>query len=134
MCLLYSCSYIGSLAFFSYLSTFILYIHIYIAAKRTAQTAGIKRESKLAKQIAILVFSNVFFFVLPLVISAVVAVDPGNHDVVYDQLTHALPGLSVCLNSFFNPLLYALRVARFRNVLKERFSQIRQNVFPGSAT
>ena len=42
-------------------STFMFYITV----KRSAQNAGIKRESKLAKNIALLVSTNVFFFVLP---------------------------------------------------------------------
>jgi len=121
---------IASLTIIVYLTIFILYIHIYIAAKRSAQTAGIKRESKLAKRVVLMVFTNVFFFILPLVLSSLAAVMDSRilSSAVREQLTHTMPGLSVCLNSLLNPLLYALRSDRFIEVLSGKFSKLRQYV------
>jgi len=121
---------VASLTILSYLIIFILYFHIYINAKRTAQTAGFKRESKLAKRVALIVFTNVFLFVLPLVLSSVAAA-MGSHvlsNAARGQLTHTMPGLSVCLNSLLNPLLYAYRTELFMEVLKKKVSRLRQQL------
>ncbi|XP_031560141.1 follicle-stimulating hormone receptor-like, partial [Actinia tenebrosa] len=52
---------IVSAALILYAISFGFYVHIYFTVKKAAQDAGIQRESKLAKRIALLVFSNVFF-------------------------------------------------------------------------
>lgn len=104
---------------FSILS-FILYIHIYIFAKRSANNLGVKRESNVAKQIAFLVFSNIFFYCFPLIINGVIAValsDP------FKTINHVSLLLSITMNSFVNPFLHAFRNGRFQKVLKSRIQQ-----------
>lgn len=93
----------------SYLVIFILYSHIYIDLKRTALNAGAKVEAKTAKGIALMVFSNLFFFVLPLIVSGVALSINVLSDFAVAVLTSSMPGLSVSINSFLNPLLYAYR-------------------------
>ena len=102
---------VGTLTLLCYLITFIFYIHIYITVKRSAQNAGIKRESKLAKNIALLVSTNVFFFVLP-VLCVSVMVMIGSQDIneaVMELLSTVFLVMCLSLNSCFNPILHALR-------------------------
>ena len=114
------------LALLSYILTFACYIHIYITVKRTAQSAGVKRESKLAQRVALLVFSNIFFFCFPIIISAFIMVlyhyqvleDLG--DLVFEMTAKVVPAVFLSLNSFLNPFLHAFRNDRFTQALKER--------------
>ncbi|XP_031553147.1 probable glycoprotein hormone G-protein coupled receptor [Actinia tenebrosa] len=126
---------VGAIAIILYLISFAFYIHIFITVRKAAQNAGVKRESKLAKRIALLVFSNVFFFVLPALILAAAMVF-GLHlkmvqntdKVVFELIAKVLPVFSLSLNSFLNPFLHAFRNDRFTQALKERFRFVRQEV------
>jgi len=107
----------------SYFITFIFYIHIYIVARRASQNAGVNRESKLARRIAVLVLSNVFFFFLPAIVFAVVTGFVSHsleHDCVDTLISVHFPVAFLCINSFLNPILHAFRNDRFRRALRER--------------
>ena len=121
---------VGTLAILCYLITVIFYIHIYITVKRTAQDAGIKRESKLAKNIARLVSTNAFFFVLPVsCVSVMEMVGSQNiNAVVIEFLSTVFLLMCLSLNSCFNPILHAFRTDIFTRVLKERFLCVQQRI------
>lgn len=117
-----------------FLITFIFYVHIYITVKRTAQNAGVKRESKLAKRIALLVFSNVFFFCFPIVLAGIVwgfayfRIFPDLSDVAFEMIAKVIPAVCLSLNSFLNPFLHAFRNDRFTQALKERLQYLRHHI------
>jgi hypothetical protein len=118
-----------------FLITFIFYIHIYITVKEAGQNAGAKRESKLAKRIAVLVLSNIFFFCLPVICVGIPAFIysrnfPGISDLAYVLITNFIPSLCLSVNSCLNPLLHAFRNDLFTSVLKGRLSRIRQYIMP----
>jgi hypothetical protein len=105
---------IAATALTLFLITFIFYIHIYITVRQAAQNAGAKRESKLAKRIAVLVLSNIFFFILPMVCVGIPAFIysgnfPGISDLAYSLITNFIPSLCLSVNSCLNPLLHAFR-------------------------
>lgn len=108
---------IGMCGIFLYLTSLLLYVHIYICVQRSANNAGVKRESKIARRIALLVLSNIFFYCFPLAITGSVAVAiPGSMPIT-SQVGLLL---SVTINSFVNPWLYAFRNDRFTKVLRDR--------------
>ncbi|XP_031560149.1 lutropin-choriogonadotropic hormone receptor-like [Actinia tenebrosa] len=118
-------------ALFFYLLTFVFYAHIYVTVKRAAQNAGVNRESKLAKRVALLVFSNIFFFCVPIIVSAFITVLYQQRilkdlsDVVFEVTAKVLPAIFLSLNSFLNPFLHAFRNDRFTQALKVQFQCLR---------
>jgi hypothetical protein len=124
---------IAATALTLFLITFIFYIHIYITVRQAAQNAGVKRESKLAKRIAVLVLSNILFFFLPVICVGIPAIIdpynfPGISDLAYALITNFFPSLTLSVNSCLNPLLHAFRNDRFTSVLKGRLARIRQYI------
>ena len=122
------------------LTSFVLYLPIFIVAKRSGANVGIKREAAIAKKIALLVFTNVLFFTLPVVL-AVFGAKLWN-DVVFREsfnwqyftLTKvqwllfvfvALPVLCVNINSIINPFLVALRHPKIKRELNTIFIRCR---------
>jgi len=113
----------------SYFITFIFYIRIYIVARRASQNAGVNRESKLARRIAVLVLSNVFFFFLPAIVYAVFTGFDSHslaNNCVKKLITIHFPVAFLCINSFLNPILHAFRNDRFRQALRERIANTGQ--------
>ena len=45
------------------LTSFLLYLPIFIVTKRSGANVGIKREAAIARKIALLVFTNLIFFI-----------------------------------------------------------------------
>ena len=108
-----------------YFLTIPMYIHIYIAAKTASHRAGIKRrESLLAKRIAILVLTNVFLFFLPLGVRAILVLNFDHGDTPFEgSITNDKIGnflLVVCWNisSCINPFLNAYRNPKLKKGFK----------------
>lgn len=118
---------IGSVAILLYMCSFLLYIHIFVTAKRAAQSAGVKRESKLAKRISVLVGSNVIFFIVPVLFLGITVISGSDLSVreVLGSMMDIIPSFCLSVNSFLNPVIHAFRTEHFKNVLKERLSVIR---------
>ncbi|XP_031572552.1 probable glycoprotein hormone G-protein coupled receptor [Actinia tenebrosa] len=123
---------IGSIGILFYVVSFILYVCIFITVRRAAGRAGVKRESKLAKRIGILVGSNIIFFVAPLLFSGLIIISDRkkfSSSTFQEIATEILIPFCVCVNSFLNPVIHAFRTDLFKTVLKERFSVARSNLF-----
>lgn len=120
--------FIGSLAMIFFLLSFALYVHIYVVARNTAQSAGVQRESKLAKRIALLVFSNMFFFVFPVLCMSIVSLAITDSMIEYNSnafraiMINVFPSLCVSINSCCNPVLHAFRQDQFKAVLRQRIT------------
>ena len=108
---------------FLYLVTMGLYIHIYVVAKKAAESAGVRREGKLAKRVGLIVFSNLFFFVVPnsiiVLFTTIARVDfSQDHPVLNSMLMMWFPPVCMGFNACLNPLLFAFRNEMFVRGLK----------------
>jgi len=104
-----------------YLAVVAMYIHIYIFVRRTAQNAGIQRETTLAKRISIIVFSNVLFYAFPNL--SVVVFSAGDIRLLSDSavdfvLRRWLPPMCLVTNACLNPFLFAFRNEEFLKCLQ----------------
>ena len=118
------------------LTSFVLYLPIFIVAKRSGANVGIKRDAAIAKKIALVVFTNLIFFTFPIVLG-VFADELWHHNSIDSLFTwqdfsltkarwlvfvfSALPILCVSINSIFNPFLVALRHPKIKRELKPIF-------------
>ena len=103
----YTLFFVISLVTFNLL-TIPLYLHIYIAVKRSSQQMRLKRESDLAKRIGILVGGNLVFFFTPvltmslwsLVLNSGVEVPIYSNSVIRQWVPVYCLSINVCLNPF----------------------------------
>ena len=105
-----------------YLAVVGLYIHIYIAARKSARSAGIQRETTLAKRICLIVFSNLVFYAVPNL--CIVIFTAANVRLVSDRaanfiLRKWLPAMCMITNACLNPFLFAFRNEIFLKSLKQ---------------
>ena len=108
-----------------YLSTIPLYIQIFLYARKSGSQIGIKRDKVLAKRIAILVFSNMVFCFFPTITGLLWQLTPAfkNLNVITREiLVGPLPVVLYTVNSFINPLLYAYRNDRFKQVFMRKLT------------
>ena len=118
-----------------YISTIPCYVRIYkyvcrsrLTIIRTAsspQSKNIKKEGTVAKKIAIVVMTNLFFFLLPVFIALIwLVTDLEDHmtPVSKEILTGVVPTICFSLNALLNPLLYAFRNKTFQNALKKKLN------------
>ena len=131
------------------LASFVLYVPIFIVAKRSGANVGIKREAAIAKKIALLVFTNLIFFTLPVVLGFFgekllrdVVLNQALYTWQHHSLTTAqwlifvlsvLPVLCVSINSILNPFLLALRHPKIKRELKTIFIRSRTVLSESSA-
>ena len=111
-----------------YLFNVPLYIHIYIVVKKSSQRMRVRRESAVAKRIALLVVTNMAFFFLPIVIYGIMMTlgkieapahtDWDKTNVLVFLIPVITPMYCLILNSCINPLLHAFRNETFREALK----------------
>ena len=123
---------LGAFYAFLFLCTISLYVHIFIVVKKSSTQIGIKREGALSRKLAVLVFTNLIFSLIPLSLTpSVSSRNLLNLDFFKPALrTYSslqafiiyfvwLPVLLLCLNSCLNPLLFALRHSRFKTQLRK---------------
>ena len=106
------------------LASFLLYVPIFIVAKKSAANVGMKRETAIARKIALLICTNIIFFTAPVVIGVFQGAVLMNllNDTNDDWRSRTLakvqwtlfllqvfPVLCFSINSLLNPFLYALR-------------------------
>lgn len=119
---------LGSTGITLYLSTIPMYVHIYRVVKRSSQQMGVKRESTLAKRIALLVMSNLVFFFIPVLALSVWIIFVGNSrdDLLSfyarSAIQDLIPLYCLSINSCLNPLVHALRNDKFKTALKKNLS------------
>jgi len=103
-----------------------LYVHIYIVVKKSSQQMGVKRESALAKRIAILVGSNLVFFLTPVLTMSVwsLLLTTGIEIPIYSNsvIQQWVPVYCLSINACLNPLVHAFRNDKFKNALKNNLS------------
>ncbi|XP_048589523.1 thyrotropin receptor-like [Nematostella vectensis] len=113
----------GGLAFILYFLTFPLYVHMYLYVTKSSQAMGIQREGKVARRIALIVFSNMAFFFLPIVLLLLVNLsDLGKlmTDVEKDIFWKTFSYICFAVNACLNPVLFAFRNEKFRNALRQQ--------------
>jgi hypothetical protein len=113
----------GGLVMLAYFSTVPMYVHMYMSVRASSQMVGIQREGKVARKIAFIVFSNMAFFFLPLLILTLV-----NYTALGDVFSDIERGIfwktfmyySFSVNACLNPILFAFRNEKFRQELKQQ--------------
>ena len=137
------------------LASFLLYVPIFIVAKKSGTNVGVTREAAIARKIALLLSTNLIFFTIPVVVGVSQPViwqgvdfssledDWRNRALAEGQWTFSLfeifPVLCLSINSLVNPFLYALRHPKVKQRLnpllsrcwaatRERFGTLRQKV------
>ena len=117
---------LGSIGLVLYLATIPLYIHIYMVVKRSSEQMGVKRESTLARRIAILVGTNLVFFFTPVLSLGgwVLFRNSSIYDTNYSKyvIEEWVPLYCLSINSCLNPLLHAFRNDKFKTALKKNLS------------
>ena len=105
-----------------YLAVLGMYIHIFICVRKSGQSAGIQRESALAKRISIIVFSNMLFYAVPNL--SIVVFSAGGVKVLSDRAVNFiiriwLPPMCMIANACLNPFLFAFRNEQFLTSLRQ---------------
>ena len=130
---------VASTGILLYLITIPLYIHIYGFVKRS-NINGVNRETGVARKIAIMVFCNMLFFCLPILIGLLWVLfnfTRGLDPIIKEIITGVLPTICFSLNAMTNPLLYAYRNTTFmynlkgwlkdmRNIIRQRARSLSQ--------
>ena len=135
------------------LASFLLYVPIFLVAKKSGANVGVKREAAIARRIARLLFTNFIFFTIPVVggvsqhaIWIKVHVHPFIYnwsrtlaEVQWSFFLNLLPVLCLGINSLLNPFLCALKHPKVKKRLnpvlcrcwaatRECFGTLRQNL------
>ena len=121
------------------LASFLLYVPIFIVAKKSGANVGVKREAAIARKIALLLCTNLIFFTIPVVVGVSqpaiwrevlynsVFDDWRNHALAEVQWTYFLflifPVVCLSTNSPVNPFLYALRHPKLKQQLNPLLSR-----------
>ena len=120
------------------LASFLLYVPIFIVAKKSGTNVGVKREAAIARKIALLLCTNFIFFTIPVVVGVYqraiwleVDFTPldnwRNRALSEAQWTRFLlqifPVLCLSINSLVNPFLYALRHPKVKQQLNPLLSR-----------
>lgn len=128
-----------------YMITITLYIPIYRYVKNTSQTVGVKRKATLAKNIAIMIFTNFMFFLAPLISTIIfvycyepfmklLQVDTMRKLQTYFIFLSWLPVVLLSINSCLNPFLCAFRHPQFQAQILLAVKIIRKQTFGGNNT
>ena len=119
------------------LASFLLYVPIFVVAKKSGANVGVKREAAIARKIALLLCTNLIFFTVPVVTSifrsaALMELNNNLNDdwrsftlaqvQRYDFIFDFLPVLCLSINSLLNPFLYALRHQKIKQQLNPLLS------------
>ena len=106
------------------LVSLLLYLPIFLVARKSGANVGIKRETTIARKIALLVFTNLFFFVIPMILGifacAIVNVYGAYIEENWQEYAlesyhwylasqETLPILCVTINAILNPFIVAVR-------------------------
>jgi hypothetical protein len=112
-----------------YVISMALYGHIYYDVNNTSQrTVQLQRENRLARRIALIMFTNILFFIIPLVFDSIL-----NHTSLIserDTFVFRNTGLVTCfgINACLNPILFSFRNEKFLNEFHRRCFLCRNSV------
>ena len=123
---------VGGFGILVYIFSIALYVHMYLDFRKTNQkTLQLQRENRFARRVALIMFTNVLFFIFPLIISTSIKVTPLQHFVTSRMKAILWDTLAVtCLgiNSFLNPVLFSFRNEKFRNEFRKRMSPCNNSI------
>ena len=108
-----------------YIVSLVLYIPIFRFVKKAGQNAGVQRKAAIAKKMAIMVVTNLLFFILPMVftllfvylyqeLAEVFKVNTLAKLQVYFIIFSWVPVVFLTINSCLNPFLCAFRHPKFQ--------------------
>ncbi|XP_031550398.1 somatostatin receptor type 5-like [Actinia tenebrosa] len=110
-------TYVGCGGVVLYVISMALYGHMYLDFQKTNQkTVQLQRENSLARRIALIMFTNVLFFILPLAVIAAVNIFQehiSNETLHIFWKTFGLSFLGI--NPCINPVLFSFRNEKLRN-------------------
>ena len=109
--------YIGAFGVLLYILCYFLYARLFYVVRKSTLNVGIRREGRTAKRIIIVISTNIFFFLAPVIAGQVLYMfELFNHSdsfVFWNAVSLFFLGVNSCLNPFF----YAFWNRRFRNEL-----------------
>ena len=110
---------------FIYFVVVVLYLHIFIVVRKSARNLGVRRESRLAKRISVIVLTSFVFFAAPNFSLAWFTFWGGG---VFDDarfnrtLLWWLPPVCLVTNACLNPCLFAFKNDKFLKALRKKRS------------
>ena len=121
-------NYVGGIGVALFVAAMALYAHMYVDFQKTNQkTVQLQRENRLARRIAIIMFTNILFFILPMVFSLILYSFNNFRNTMDGNISLKTFGM-ICLgmNSCCNPILFSFRNETFCNELR-RLTGFRNN-------
>ena len=106
------------------LISLLLYLPIFLVARKSGANVGIKRETTIARKIALLVFTNLLFFAIPMILGIFalsiwdvhgIAIEENWEESAFESYRwylasqQTLPMLCVAINALLNPFFLAIR-------------------------
>ena len=110
---------------FIYFVVVLLYLHIFIVVRKSARNLGVRRESRLAKRISVIVLTSLVFFAAPNFSLAWFTFWGGG---VFDDarfnrtLLWWLPPVCLVTNACLNPCLFAFKNDKFLKAVRKKRS------------
>ena len=128
--------------------SFVLYVPIFAVVKKSGANVGVRREGTLAKKIALLIFTSLIFFTVPVIMAAFQnqiadKVSMGRYTFQEFQWLRFVgmmfPMFCLSLSALLNPFLYAVRHpkiirkmrllgSRCQSTFTESFGSLRQHI------
>jgi hypothetical protein len=107
-----------------YLMTYVLYAHIFCTVRKSSFNIGLKREGKMAKRIMLVITTNLFFFLIPLIVGYIdkywikfIERNTVTSFVYWYTFSYFCFGVNSCLN----PILYPFRNEKFQTEFRRLF-------------
>ena len=126
-----------------YVVTLPLYVHVFIFVKKSSNRMGVKGELRLARKIALFVFTNFILFAFPTLLILMFSIfakldnDPFDFDgdafkstMFKITIGQWLPVTCLSINSMLDPFLYTFRHTQFKREIRRKTTRSFNKVFP----